>query len=123
MDAPFRVLVCGDVDIRTQLATTLREHATIEEVSTRDEALLAVRSRTFDAVFIDIDRPEQNGLNIAARVRRVIPGRVRLIAISEFNRTSDLTASRNAGFDLRVARPIQVEQVLAALHTIRSPLT
>lgn len=122
METRLRVLICGNDDVRTQLATTLSPHATVEEASTLDEALLAIRSRTFHAVFIDTDRADQNGLDIAARVRPEISRRVRMIAVTESNSTSDLAASRNVGFDLKVERPIKPEQVLAALHTIRSPL-
>jgi CheY-like chemotaxis protein len=122
METRFRVLVCGNDDVRIQLATMLSPHATVVEVSTGDEALRVACSHAFHAVFIDTDRTDENGLEIAARMRRLISRRVRLIAVTESNRTSDLAASRNVGFDLKVERPIKVEQVLAALHTIRSPL-
>lgn len=108
--------------MRAQLAEVLHPHVTVVEVSTRDEALASVDAEWFDAAFIDIDRTDQSGMNIAARLRRSSSQkRVRLIAVTSTNRSSDLAAFRDAGFDLRVAWPIKTDQVLAALHTIRLP--
>ena len=114
------MLICGESDMRAQLTKALSAHATVEAVSSREDALNAVQEREHDAVFIDVDRSDESGFNTAARIRRATTRRLRLIAVSEFNRTSDLAASRAAGFDLRVTRPIKIEQVLAALRTIRS---
>ena len=122
MDRPVRVLVCGRMEMRAQLAELLRPHASVVETSVRDEVLTANRGQTLDAAFIDIDRTDQSGLNIAARLRRgKTLRRMRLIAVSASNQTSELERIRAAGFDLRVAWPIQAEQVLAAFHTISKP--
>lgn len=107
--------------MRGALADALRPHAQIEEAPSNDEVRRALAVHAFDAVFIDIDRTDENGFQIARGVRRATTShRVRLIAVSSFNRTSDLAASREAGFDLRVTRPIKIEQLLAALHTVRT---
>lgn len=108
--------------MRAQLAELLRPHAIVVETSARDEALTANRGQTLDAAFIDIDRADQSGLNIAVRLRRASTlRRMRLIAVSASNQTSELERIRAAGFDLRVAWPILAEQVLAAFHTISKP--
>ena len=60
----MRVLVCGRMEMRVQLAEVLRGHAIVIETSGRDEALTASRAQTLDAAFIDVDRPDENGLNI-----------------------------------------------------------
>lgn len=108
------------MELRTQLAEVLRPHAIVVETSARDEALTAMRAQTLDAAFIDIDRTDQNGFNIAARLRRTTTDRrMRLIAVTSASQTSNLTAFRDAGFDLRVSWPLKPEQVIAALRTIR----
>lgn len=119
-ESPLRVLVCGSREMTSQLAQVLREHAVVVETSARDDALASMRTDSFDAAFIDLDRGDHNGFNIAARLRRTRSDRrMRLIAVSSVQRSSDLAAFREAGFDLRVAWPIKREQVIAALHTIR----
>ncbi|GEM_PF-3974941 len=108
--------------MRVQLAEVLRGHAIVIETSGRDEALTASRAQTLDAAFIDVDRPDENGLNIAARLRWTSSiRRMRLVAVSSARLTSELGAIRAAGFDLCVAWPIKSEQVIAALHTIAKP--
>jgi CheY-like chemotaxis protein len=122
MEHPLRVLVCGNRDLRVQLSEVLRAQASVVETSSRDEALAAMETSSFDAAFIDIDRSEPNGFNIAARLRRTTSTRrIRLIAVSSVQRSSDLAAFREAGFDLRVAWPIKQDQILAAVHSIRIP--
>ncbi len=122
MEHPLRVLVCGNRDMRIQISEVLRAHAIVVETSARDEAIASMQTQTFDAAFIDIDRTDQNGFNIAARLRRATSSRrIRLVAVSSTSRSSDLAAFRDAGFDLRVAWPIKPEQLIAALHSIRGP--
>ncbi len=105
--------------MRVQLAELLRPHAIVIETSARDETLTAMRGRMLDGAFIDLDRTDENGLNIAVRLRRASAlRRVRLIAVSSAYTTSDAAVIRGAGFDLRVAWPLEPEQVLAALGTI-----
>jgi DNA-binding response OmpR family regulator len=109
------------MEVRMQLADVLRSHAIIVETSARDEALTAMRGRLLDGAFIDIDRTDESGLNIAVRLRRATARRrVRLIAVSSTYTTSDAAVVRGAGFDLRVGWPLEPEQVLAALNTIRT---
>lgn len=108
------------MELRTQLSEALRGHATVIETSARDEALTAMRAQTLDAAFIELDRTDQNGFNIAARLRRMSSERrMRLIAVTGANSTANIAKFREVGFDLRVAQPIKVDQVLAALHTVK----
>lgn len=109
------------MDKRVQLSELLRPHAIVVETSARDETLTAMRGRLLDGAFIDVDRTDESGLNIAVRLRRATAlRRVRLIAVSSTYTTSDVGVIRGAGFDLRVAWPLDPDQVIAALNTIRT---
>ncbi|WP_432176434.1 ATP-binding protein [Streptomyces sp. Tue6028] len=109
------------VEDNTDLATTYRtllerqgHHVTV--VHTGEDAITATRAHLFDVVLCDLGLPDIDGYAVARAVRsRPHGGKVRLIAISGFSRGSDQGASRSAGFDAHLAKPLPLVDLLELL--------
>jgi DNA-binding response OmpR family regulator len=70
----------------------------------------------WDAVISDIGLPDGSGLQIGRRFRDVSRGQVLLIAMSGYGTASDVTASREAGFDEHLVKPVDFNLIVAALQ-------
>jgi PAS domain S-box-containing protein len=64
----------------------------------------------WDIVVSDLGLPDGSGLDVARRFRR-IPSKPRLIALSGYGSDGDLKASRGAGFEMHIVKPIDLAQL------------
>jgi PAS domain S-box-containing protein len=64
----------------------------------------------WDIVISDLGLPDGSGLDVARQLSNT-PGRPRLIALSGYGSDEDLKASREAGFDLHIVKPIDLGQL------------
>ncbi len=115
----LRVLVVDDVETNRELIEallTLRGHRV---ALARDglEAIAAVRRELFDLVLMDINMPDLNGLEATRRIRS-LPGPeagVPIIAMTAHVFASDVAASREAGMNDHLAKPIEANLLFAML--------
>ena len=64
------LIVDDDEDIRVALRDLLEsQHYTVEGVSTGSDALVQVRGQRFAAVILDLELPDQNGLEVLRRLK------------------------------------------------------
>ncbi|HVH42437.1 MAG TPA: ATP-binding protein [Labilithrix sp.] len=86
--------------------------ATVSTAASVSEALRALRSASFDVVISDIAMPEVDGYELVRRAREV-PGyeRLPMIALTAYASYADRTRAASAGFDLHLAKPIDVRAV------------
>lgn len=87
---------------------------------TGPEALQLAEQRPPDVILLDIGLPGMNGWEVAQRLRR-IPGleHAVLIAVSGYGREEDQLRSREAGCDLHLCKPVDLnllEQLLTRHH-------
>jgi CheY-like chemotaxis protein len=77
----------------------------------------------FDAVLMDMVLPGINGVEAITRIRALQPplGRIPIIGIS--GRSEDEAASRAAGADLFLVKPVSPRALATALHDATTPLT
>jgi signal transduction histidine kinase/CheY-like chemotaxis protein len=61
-------------------------------------------------VLVDIGLPGIDGCEVAKRIRSADPS-IRLVALTGYGRDEDLAASRAAGFDAHLVKPVNVEQL------------
>jgi len=61
-------------------------------------------------VLVDIGLPGIDGCEVAKRIRSADPS-IRLVALTGYGRDEDLAASRAAGFDAHLIKPVNVEQL------------
>ena len=117
----FRVLIADDqVVVRSVLRLAVQaQHcldACAEEARTGREAIDLVESHTPDAVILDCEMPEMDGLEALPAIRTALPGGVIVMysATSSPSMANDaLTAGADAYFSKGERTPVQVVTLVA----------
>jgi PAS domain S-box-containing protein len=116
--ATRRVLIVED---NADAASTLAELLQMEGYETRiarggRDALALASAQTPDIVLCDIGLPDMDGYAVARALRAQAPMRnVHLIALSGYAQPADRQRSLDSGFDDHLAKPPQLEQLLALM--------
>jgi len=121
---PLHVLVAEDNPVNRKLVTTLlrkRGHVVraVENGREAVDAIEASGSAPFDLVLMDIQMPEMGGLEAAQAVReREKDGRQRLplIALTAHAMQGDRERCLAAGMDEYLSKPIDVDELIAAVE-------
>ena len=71
-----------------------------------------------DVVLLDIGMPRMDGYTAARRIREKLPAVV-LIAVTGWGRREDMREAAAAGFDHHLVKPVQPEQLVKLLATVR----
>ncbi|MFC0250307.1 hybrid sensor histidine kinase/response regulator [Massilia consociata] len=113
-----RVLVVDDnVDAAELMGMMLRSaghRVHIEHHAQR--AIDAAEETRFDACILDIGLPGMDGNELARRLRALPATRgALLVAVTGYGRQQDRDASRAAGFDHHLVKPVDIAQLLALL--------
>lgn len=84
------------------------------------EAIALIEEVNPDVAILDVGLPEMDGYEVARRLR-ADPRRSQLylIALTGYGRTSDRTASHDAGFDEHLVKPVQPDTLLSVLSTFQ----
>ena len=117
----LHILVAEDNSTNQRVAQLLLERRghQVELVSDGAEAVEAVRREHFDLVLMDVQMPVLDGLAATQQIRADPPrhGAPRIVALTANALVDDRTASRRAGMDGFLAKPIreaELDAVLAA---------
>jgi CheY-like chemotaxis protein len=123
-ERPIRVLVVDDHDTNRTVVRMMLDQFGVETLTTTNgqEAVEAVRREAFDLVFMDMQMPVMDGLE-ATRMNRQeeqATGRARVpvIMLSANAMPEHCEASRQAGADGHVSKPVTVAALLGALNTV-----
>jgi len=123
LDGMHILLVDDDDDTRECLRALLeRAHAHVFEARNAREALECLRELHPDVLVSDIAMSGVDGNTLIRRVRSLSPaagGSTPAIALTGYARSQDREASMLAGFQRHVAKPVEPEQLLAALRSLR----
>jgi CheY-like chemotaxis protein len=111
-----RVVVADDNPAMTLALSILLKRAGWQVIAAHDgpAALAAIRVNRPAVALIDIGLPGLDGVEVA-RCVRADQLACRLVAISGFGAPRDREASRQAGFDAHLVKPIHPDELLAAL--------
>jgi CheY-like chemotaxis protein/nitrogen-specific signal transduction histidine kinase len=113
---PLRMLVVeDDADSSEMLATFLSHYGHHVELASSVAVALGRLEEHWDVILSDIGLPDGSGLEIARRAREMPQRPQRLIAFTGYGSSDDVTASREAGFDDHVVKPIDLDRLLSAL--------
>jgi len=117
---PLKILLAEDNKINQRLATIILKRLGYEaKVAVNGlDVIEAVKQESYDVILMDIQMPEMDGLD-ATRVVRSMELHVPqpyIIAVSANVMTEDREAAELAGVDGYVSKPIQVEELVAALE-------
>jgi PAS domain S-box-containing protein len=125
---PLRILVAEDNPTNQRLAALILERLGhgADIVGNGVEALEALEARDspgseqYDVVLMDVQMPEMDGLEATRRIlqRWPGPGRPRIIAVTANALADERDSCLAAGMDDYVAKPIRVDELVAALDRV-----
>ncbi len=73
--------------------------------------------RRFDVIVSDLGMPDEDGFALIASVRAApASARVPAIALSAYARAEDRTRALAAGFNVHLAKPVEIEELVAAIR-------
>jgi two-component system, chemotaxis family, CheB/CheR fusion protein len=88
------------------------------------EALRLIDQVSPAVVILDVGLPHMDGLEVARRIRASRRHRnVQLIALTGYGQASDRQATRQAGFDHHLVKPVHPADLLALLARLQGPLS
>jgi len=67
--------------------------------------------------FLDIGMPEMTGYGIARQLRARFGADILLIAVTGYDSAEHRTISAEAGFDMHLAKPVQLDQLVSIAAT------
>jgi signal transduction histidine kinase/DNA-binding response OmpR family regulator len=122
-EAPLRILVVDDVAANRQIAQAMLRGAghTVEVAADGVSGLLALSNGPFDAVLMDLQMPGMDGFEATRRIRALPPpaNAVPVIALTASALPDQIEATRRAGMDAHLAKPIDRQALLQILRMLR----
>jgi CheY-like chemotaxis protein len=124
--APLHVLLVDDSEVNRIVAEAqlLSLGCTVECVGDGGEALEVLKQRhaAFDAVLMDIQLPEIDGLSATRLLRRIEAShgwhRLPVIAATAFAMTEDRSRAERAGMDAYLSKPFQAAELAQVLNRV-----
>ena len=120
---PLRILLAEDNVVNQKLAVRLLAQMgyRADLAANGLEAIDAVERQTYDVVLMDVQMPEMDGFEASREINRRWPDvrRPRLVAMTANAMEGDRELCTAAGMDDYVAKPIRVEELVAALERCR----
>ena len=118
----LRVLVIEDnPDVARSIARLLAvaEHD-VRVAQDGESGMRVAREFVPEAILLDLGLPVVDGLQVARRIRQE-PGlrNVLLIALTGYGRDADRQATRDAGFDDHLAKPVDFKTIQNTLATVQ----
>lgn len=116
---PLKILLVDDNAINQMVGAGILKKLghTVDVVGSGPESVQALRERSYDVVFMDIEMPEMNGIEATARIRALPApaGSVPVIAMTANVMKGDREKYLDAGMNDYVAKPVDRAKLVAAL--------
>jgi CheY-like chemotaxis protein len=117
------VLVVDDLAVNRQVARMMLERGgyTVHVAEDGARALEAMRSQEYDVVLMDCEMPVLDGYEAAREIRRreaALGRRTPIIALTASAMKGDAERALEAGMDLHVPKPIDLEQLHSAVRSV-----
>lgn len=118
MAAALRLLIVEDNDaLRETLAEVLAARGYRVEAVGSAEEVPEICAGCHDIAILDLNLPGEDGLSLAARLRRVRPG-IGIVMLTVRDRLGDKLAGYDNGADLYLPKPVAPDELLAALAAL-----
>lgn len=118
MDTNINVLVVEDHDNLRDILTRHLTHHGYCAVGVPDAMGLyeLIVKQTFEAVVLDLNLPDEDGLMIARRLRATYPN-IFIVMMTARNTNTDRVAGYNSGADVYITKPSSGDELLAAINS------
>jgi two-component system sensor histidine kinase/response regulator len=122
---PLRILLVEDNVINQKVASLMlkKKGHVVVTVNNGREAMETLADQDFDAVLMDVQMPEMDGLQTTAAIRAGEEGTDRhlpILAVTAHALHGDREICLDAGMDGYLSKPIQSAQLLQALAEVLS---
>ncbi len=115
----LRILLVEDHDdTRMVLGEVLRKKHTVREAFDIASALEAAGKEQYDLLISDLGLPDGTGLDLLKRVRQL--QNVRSICLSGYGMEHDVSRSREAGFEMHLTKPVELDRLEAVVDSFAS---
>ena len=123
------ILLVDDLEINRDLGRAMLEAGghTVDFACDGAEAIMAVQSKRYDLVFMDVQMPGMDGMTATARIRSLTGdvSRVPIIAMTANVLPDQIVQCRKAGMDDHVGKPVKKQTLHAVVERYKisgSPL-
>jgi signal transduction histidine kinase/CheY-like chemotaxis protein len=120
---PLRILLAEDNVVNQKLALRLLQQMgyRADLASNGNEAVESIERQMYDLVLMDVQMPEMDGLEATRRITSRFPADTRphIVAMTANAMQGDREMCHAAGMDDYIAKPIRVEELVAALLKTR----
>lgn len=120
---PLRILLAEDNAINQKVALSVLENLgySAQIVSNGRQAVEAFQQEGFDAVLMDVQMPEMDGMEATQYLRATLPDnrQPRIIAMTANAMQGDRERCLAAGMDDYISKPFKVEELIQALSRCR----
>jgi len=119
-----RVLIAEDNEDAAYVLAELLRLAGHESCTARDglEAVSYTQSFRPDCILLDLGMPRLDGLEAARHIRRLdLQWRTLIVATTGSGRAIDRVKSEEAGIDVHLTKPVDLDAVLRVLEMAGSP--
>jgi CheY-like chemotaxis protein len=118
------LVVEDDPDAREMVAYLLRQQGVdVTVAASVDQALRLFEARPPDVLLSDIEMPHRDGYELIRTVRRrpaALGGDVPAAALTAYSRPEDRAASMLAGYDAHLAKPVDLQELIACVVRLRA---
>jgi len=129
MTPSYKILLVDDHPVNRDLASRILQKRG-HQVDWVENGLLAFerfQQESYDIVLMDLQMPVMDGLEATRKIRQyeqeqnsddVPPKRVPIVAMTAYDDEKEKTASKNAGMDGFIAKPISIKTIGQTLQQI-----
>ena len=118
MAGPTVLMVDDDPDVRTSVARGLRHWGfDVRVAGTGKEALRLLSSETHDALVLDVQMPELDGVAVVTALR-ALGNDIPICVLSARDTVNDRIAGLEAGADDYLTKPFDLGELVARLHAL-----
>ncbi len=111
--AERRILVVDDEQQIREMYTQVFSRAgyTVQAAESAEEALEIVRNKPYWVLFLDLNLPGMNGIELCSQIRKDFPMAIP-IAVTGCASLFELTDCRDAGFEDYFIKPVSLQELL-----------
>jgi CheY-like chemotaxis protein len=116
------IIVEDNADSRSSLRMALElEGNRVYEAADGPQGLQQIRATQPHVAIVDIGLPGMDGYEVVRAIRAEHGPRVFVIALTGYGMPEDRARAREAGFDMHLTKPVDLEQLVAVLEELQRP--